>query len=82
MSSMVEKLEASPDSRTNVLQDSARRTLKTLDNHYGKVIVEEEYVRVFRPMDGKVEIWRKIRKEKGDWLLEFTGTRYPISEET
>lgn len=81
MSSMVEKL-AGPDSRTNVLQDSARRTLKTLDNHYGKVIVEEEYVRVFQPMDGKVEIWRKVRKEKGDWLLEFTGTRYPISEET
>jgi hypothetical protein len=44
------------------------------------VIEEEEYVRVFKPIDGKVEIWKKIRQEKGDWLIEFTGTRYPIEE--
>lgn len=32
-------------------------------------------------MDGKVEVWKKIGKNKGDWLLEDTGTRYPIERD-
>ena len=55
--------------------------LKSFDNHFGRVIIEEEYVRVYKPMDGKVEVWKKISKNKGDWLLEDTGTRYPIKED-
>ena len=79
MSSMEEKLGGGRDT---TIGQSARCFLKKHLSHYhGRVVEEEEYVRVFNLIDGKVEIWKKIKREKGDWLIEFTGTRYPISEE-
>lgn len=83
MSSWAEKLESiATENQRSISEHSARCYLKKhLSNHFGKVIEEEEYVRVFKPIDNKVEIWKKIRKDKGDWLLEFTGSTYPLEAE-